>query len=212
MRRCGAENERFRSGQPSDPSYAYELFRRALVECDDGAWNHLYELYHALVEHWVCKNAAFELSGETSDALAGEAFARFWQAIPPARFAQFPSAAALLHYLQLCTSCVVIDSVRAAARLAPAELALLGDTHQRAPDEEVLERIRRVELWRYIGQRLNSEAERVVISDSFVYGLKPSAIQARRPDLFASVNDVYMVKRNLIERLSRDRGLRALLA
>src|SRR5262249_19526760 len=157
------------------------LFRRALVEGDDEAWIALYELYHMLVEHWVCKNAAFEASGETSEALAGEGFARFWQAIPPARFAHFPSAATLLHYLQLCASSVVIDNARASARMTPVELAPVGDTHQRAPDEEVFERIRREELWRYIGKRLNSEAERVVIGDSFVYGMKPSAIQARRP-------------------------------
>ena len=211
-RRCATENERFRNGQPSDPSSAYELFRRALVERDDGAWIALYDLYHSLVEHWVCKSTAFESSGEASDALAGEAFARFWHAIPPARFEQFPSTAALLHYLQLCAGCVVIDSARAATRLAPAELAPLSDTHQRAPDEEVLERMRREDLWRYIGRRLNGEAERVVIFDSFVNGLKPRDIHARRPDLFTSVQEVYMVKRNVLERLSRDQGLRALLS
>jgi hypothetical protein len=212
VRRCVAENERFRRGEPSDPSYAHELFRRALAERDDAAWIALYDLYHNLVERWVCKSTAFELSGEPSDVLVGEAFARFWQAIPPARFAQFPSVAALLHYLQMCAGSVVIDSARAVARLASAEMAPLGNAHQRAPDEEVLEQMRRRELWRYIGQRLNSQVERVVIVESFVNGLKPSDIQARHTELFASVNEVYMVKRNVIERLSRDQGLRALLA
>ncbi len=101
---------------------------------------------------------------------------------------------------------MVIDSARAAARLVPAELAPVEDTHQRALDEEVLEQMRNQELWRLVGQRLNSEAERVVIIDAFVYGLKPAAIQARRPDLFASVNEVYLIKRNMIERLEPRSG------
>jgi hypothetical protein len=210
-RRCAAENECFRHSQPSDPRYAYELFRRALVERNDDAWAVLYELYRSLVEHWVRKNTAFAASGEPSEVLVGEAFARFWQALPPERFTQFPSAAALLHYLQLCTGCVVIDSARAVARLAPIELAPVEDTHQPALDEEVIGQMRRQELWHLVGLRLNGEAERVVIVDSFVYGLKPATIHARRPDLFASVNEVYLVKRNVIERLGRDPGLRALL-
>ncbi len=82
VRRCAAENDCFRRNQPSDPRYAYELFRRALVERNDDAWAALYELYCPLVEHWVRKNTAFEASGEPSEALVGEAFARFWQAIP----------------------------------------------------------------------------------------------------------------------------------
>jgi DNA-directed RNA polymerase specialized sigma24 family protein len=212
VRRCIIENDRFRHSLPSDPSYAYELFRRALAERDDGAWSYLYDLYRSLVERWVCKSAAFEASGEPSETLVGEAFARFWQAIPPARFANFPNVAALLHYLQLCAGCVVIDSARAVARLVPTDAVPLGDTHQRGPDDEVMEQMRREELWRYIIQRLNGEAERAVIVDSFVSGLKPSDICARRPDLFASVKEVYMVKRNVIERLGRDQGLRALLA
>lgn len=210
-RRCAAENECFRRGQPSDPRYAYELFRRALVERNDDAWALLYDLYRSLVEHWVRKNTAFDASGEPSDALVGEAFARFWQALPPERFTQFPSPAALLHYLQLCTGCVVIDSARAAARLVSIELAPVEDTQQRALDEEVIGQMRRQELWHLVDRRLNGEAERVVIVDSFVYGLKPAAIYARRPDLFASIKEVYLVKRNVIERLGRDQGLRALL-
>jgi hypothetical protein len=208
---CTAENQHFHHGQPSDPSYAYELFRRALVERDEAAWGYLYESYRGVVRRWVRKNAAFEASGERSDTLVGEAFVRFWQAIPPARFAQFPSVNALLHYLQLCAGCVVIDSARATARLSFAGVLQLSDASQRTPDEVVLERLWSEELWRHIAQQLNGEAERVVVFDSFVHGLKPRDICARRGDLFASVQEVYTVKHNVLARLSRDQGLRQIL-
>jgi hypothetical protein len=208
---CAAENQHFYHGQPSDSSYAYELFRRALVERDEVAWTYLYELYRTAVRRWVRKNAAFDASGEPIDTLVGEAFARFWHAIPPTRFGQFPGVHALLHYLQLCAGCVVIDSARAAARLSSAEVVLLSDARQRAPDEVVLERMLSEELWRHIAGQLNGEAERVVVFDSFISGLKPRDICARRRDLFASVREVYSVKHNVLARLSRDQGLRQML-
>jgi hypothetical protein len=208
---CGAENQHFRHGLPSDSRYAYELFRRALLERDEGAWAYLYDLYHSVVQRWVRKNTAFDASGERSDTLVGEAFARFWHAIPPARFAQFPTVNALLQYLQICAGCVVIDSARTATRLSFAEAMLLNSTRQRPPDEEVLERMNSEELWRHIIGQLNGEAERVVVFDSFVSGLKPRDICARRRDLFTSVREVYMVKHNVLARLSRDQGLRQML-
>jgi hypothetical protein len=211
LRHCAAERDHFRHGRPSDSRYAYELFRRALLERDEAAWELLYSHYRALVERWVQNNGAFSKSSERSDTLVCEAFARFWHAIPPARFTHFPNAAALLHYLQLCASCVVIDNARASARLVSAGIMPLGDMRQRAPEEEVLERMSREDLWHHIIRLLHGEAERVVVFDSFVSGLKPRDICARRRDLFASVQEVYMVKHNVLARLSRDQGLRSLL-
>src|SRR5262245_7731813 len=108
VRRCDSENQRYRAGQPNDPSYTYELFRRAMVERSDSAWEQLYRQYRPLVEHWVRHNAAFAGSNESHEALVSQAFVRFWYAIPPERFEQFSTTAALLHYLQLCAACVVI--------------------------------------------------------------------------------------------------------
>jgi len=211
--RCALENERYQRGQPSDPSYAHELFRRALAERDDVAWEYLFNQYRGLVERWVRNNAAFDGSGESADALVGEVFAKFWRAIPPERFGQFPSAAALLHYLQLCAGCVVIDNARArtSARLASEQLLPLGDGLHAAPDQEVIDRIHSKEFWGYIATRLNGEVERVVVTLSFIDGMKPREIYDARSDLFGSVKEVYLAKRNVLDRLSRDVGLRGLI-
>jgi DNA-directed RNA polymerase specialized sigma24 family protein len=211
--RCTVENQRFRHGQASDQRYAHELFRRALVERDDLAWEYLYSQYRGLVERWVRNNAALTGSNEPVEHLVDEAFVRFWQAIPAERFGKFPTVAALLRYLQLCASCVVIDSARAqtSARIAAEKLSPLEDAHQPAPDEEVIERFACERLWQYIATQLHSEAERVIIYDSFVNGMKPAAIFKAHRDLFASVQEIYVLKRTLLERLNRDPGLRGLL-
>ena len=70
----------------------------------------------------------------------------------------------------------------------------------------------RGEFWRYIDTQLNGDAERAVVLCSFVLGMKPGEICDERPDLFASVAEVYNVKRNVLCRLSRNPELRRRLS
>ena len=212
VRRCVVESERFYRGQPHDTRFSYELFRRALVEGNDVAWEHIYTHYSPLVESWIRRSGAFASSGESSEFFVGPAFTRFWRAIAD-RFDQFPTLASLLHYLQLCAGCVVIDSVRAQswAEMLPEEAIPFGYAPHTSPDEEAMERVSREEFWSYINDQLNGEAERVVVFSSYVLGLKPGDIYNDRQDLFGSVNDVYNVKRNVLGRLSRNPELRQLL-
>ena len=94
---CATESERFYRGQPHDTRFAYELFRRALVERDEVAWEYVFNHYRGLVESWVRRSGAFTSSGETSEYFVVSAFMRFWQAVSAERFASFASLAALLH-------------------------------------------------------------------------------------------------------------------
>ena len=214
VRRCSVESERFYRGQAHDPAYSYELFRRALVERSEAAWEYIYSHYSPLVESWVRRSGAFASSGETSEFFVVSAFTRFWRAVTAEKFASFPTLASLLHYLQLCAGCVVIDSVRAQswAEMLPEEAIPYGSAALVAPDEEAMERVNREEFWNYINAQLNDEAERVVVYNSFVMGMKPGDIYDGRPDLFTEINDVYNVKRNVLGRLSRNQELRRMLA
>jgi hypothetical protein len=80
----------------------------------------------------------------------------------------------------------------------------------RAPDEEALERIGRQEFWELIARQLTGPAERTVVYDTFVMGMKPGDILTRHGSLFASISEVYNVKRNVLGRLSRNHELRCL--
>jgi DNA-directed RNA polymerase specialized sigma24 family protein len=213
VRRCAAESERFYRGQQHDTCFSYELFRRALVERDEAAWEQLYHHYSGLVEGWIRRSGAFTSSGESSEYFVVGAFTKFWRALTPERFPSFPTLASLLQYLQLCATSVVIDSVRAQSwsEMLPEET--IGSSHgpQSSPDEEAVQRVDREEFWRFINEQLNGEVERVVVYCSFVLGLTPRAIYAKRSELFSSVNDVYNVKRNVLGRLSRNQQLRQMM-
>lgn len=218
MGHCVTETEHFYRGQSHDTRYSYELFRRALVERNEAAWEQLFQHYSGLVEGWVRRTGAFPNSGESSEYFVVGAFTKFWRAISPERFESFPSLAALLHYLQLCATSVVIDSVRAQSWgemvsddviYLPANQALLP---QYSPDEEAMKRVQREEFWSLVDAQLHGEIERVVVYCSFVLGLTPRAIFARRNDLFHTVNDVYNVKRNVLGRLGRNSQIRQFAA
>jgi DNA-directed RNA polymerase specialized sigma24 family protein len=213
VRHCATESERFYRGQQHNTSFSYELFRRALVERDEAAWEQLYQHYSGLVEGWIRRSGAFVSSGESSEYFVVGAFTKFWRALTPERFAAFPTLASLLQYLQLCATSVVIDSVRAQSwsEMLPEETISPQHTPSYAPDEEAMSRVDREEFWRFIDGQLNGEVERVVVYCSFVLGLTPRAIFARRNDLFSSVNDVYNVKRNVLGRLSRNPQLKQYL-
>lgn len=213
VRRCAAESERFYRGQPHDTCFSYELFRRALVLRDEAAWEQLYYHYSGLVEGWIRRSGAFTSSGESSEYFVVGAFTKFWRALTPDRFTSFPTLASLLQYLQLCATSVVIDSVRAQSwsEMLPEETISPNHGPQTSPDEEAVSRVDREEFWRFINEQLNGEVERVVVYCSFVLGLTPRAIYAKRGELFSSVNDVYNVKRNVLGRLSRNPQLRQMV-
>src|SRR5215217_5289903 len=159
IRRCLAESDCFYRGRTHDTRFAYELFRRAIVEHSEVAWEYIYTHYSSLVESWIRRNGAFASSGESSEFFVGAAFTKFWRAISE-RFEQFATLAALLQYLQLCAGSVVIDSVRAQswAEMLPEEAIPSGLSSLTAPDEEAMKRLDCEEFWSYINTQLNSEA------------------------------------------------------
>jgi hypothetical protein len=210
VRHCVIESDRFYSGKNNDTRFAYELFRRALVERNETAWNYVYTHYSTLVESWVRRCGAFTSSGETSEFFVVAAFTKFWRAVTPDRFASFHSLPSLLQYLQMCATCVVIDSVRTQswAEIVPESAMPVDGGPHYSPDEEALERVNRQDFWRYVNMQLHDDAERAVVYDSFVMGMKPGEIYQKRTTLFNSVRDVYGVKRNVLERLGRNAELK----
>lgn len=211
--RCQLEGGRFLRGLPYDDRYAYELFRRALVDRCEAAWEQLYLLYHAMVRKWVTRHSSFSSSGESCEHFVNLAFTKLWQAIPPERFGSFTSVATLLRYLFHCAQCAVIDTARRQSRAEwlPEEEHDPEWVSPQCLESEAVDRMSNQEFWRSIASELNGEAERVVIVSFFVQGLKPGAIFARHPELFEDIATVYRIKRNVLSRLARRPDLRHLL-
>jgi RNA polymerase sigma factor (sigma-70 family) len=196
------------------------LFRLALEEGDQQAWEAIVSRYRNLVLDWTRRSLRSPIPREQESDWVTRAFERFWLAVGPegSRFRDLPAA---LQYLKLCVRSVVMDDLRArrAVDLEPLEdvdeRRILGcpGAARTAPDVEsvVFDRLGSRDLWQTILETLPDPDERLVIYLSFVQGMKPAEIATSRSDSFASTADVYRIKRNAIERLRRSPRLLARL-
>src|SRR5260370_1121646 len=122
--------------------------------------------------------------------------------------------AALLKYLKLCVHSVLMDDVRARRAVPVNSLEEVPETvpaTATTAEQRVVGKLASEQLWATIAAELQDEAEQVVAYLSFARELKPSEIFGRHPRLYASVADVYRIKRNLIEPLRRSPQVRAFL-
>jgi len=126
----------------------------------------------------------------------------------------FTDLASILKYLKMCLGSVLLDAARVRRRQAclsiddlPSDAPTIDD-----PSAAIVGQIAGRELWQAVEAELRDESERLVAQLSFVAGLTPRDICARHPDRFAEVNDVYRLKRNLIERLRRSQAIQQLLS
>ena len=185
----------------------YDLFRRAIVERDADAWAESATRYRRLMLSWARDCSVRMAVVESYEDLADHALARAWSALSPARFANFPSLAAVLAYLRACVTAAAVDCARAEAA-RERMIGKLEVSEAVSPEALVLQDLDRAELWRLVGELVNGEQERVVVVESFVYTRPPRAIFVRHPELFADIDAVYATKRNLLARLKGNRALR----
>jgi hypothetical protein len=213
-RRCREETLRFLHGEPRDDTYCFEVFQRAVVRREDEAWATIVAQYRGIVLAYVGQHSAAAMLREPDDYWVNRAFQRFWSAVGADRFDQFPDLAALLKYLKLCIHSVLMDELRARRAAPTSSLDEVPETAAGPHNAErsVIGKLAGEQLWATIAAELQDESERVVAYLSFTRDLKPSEIYSRHPSLYASIADVYRIKRNLLERLRRNPQVLAFLA
>ncbi len=212
--RCAQETARFFQRQHYDPQYCFEMFRRAIQERDERAWELLHTQYGPLVAGWVVRHPAFPSSGEDSHYFCNRAFEKLWMALTPERFSRFADLRSLLRYLQTCVHSVILDQVRRAERAAAIQMDVLPGPAEQATgsvEGQVLDQAGRQAFWQEINARLHDDKERQVVYGSFVLALKPRELCAEFPGTFRDVTEVYRIKENVLARLRRDPGLKRLL-
>jgi DNA-directed RNA polymerase specialized sigma24 family protein len=188
----------------------YDLFRRAIEQRDADAWADIGRHYRGLLAAWAAQSSARSMIAEQPEDIADQAFARAWAALSSAHFSAFPHIASLLAYLRTCVRATVIDHAREQASQLRAVQSIESAVVSAAPEQAVLEELDRTEIWRLIMRMTSNLQERIIVRESMVYALPPRVIQARHPDMFADVLQVYRVKRNLINRFQRNRELQQL--
>jgi hypothetical protein len=205
---CAQETNRFFRSQRYDPQHCFELFRQAILERDVLAWEFVYSQYQPLVGKWVQQHPRFETSGEEVQYFTNRAFEKIWAALTPEKFRSFVDLAALLRYLKMCVHSVISDHHRALELAELVELAEEGAAEIRddapALEEWALERADRLSFWEALRSRLHDEKELQVVYGSFVLALKPRELYDLFRGLFKDVDEVYLVKQNVLARLRRD--------
>ncbi|GCE28235.1 hypothetical protein KDA_37190 [Dictyobacter alpinus] len=211
---CSEETNKFLKQSASNDRFCLELFRRAILYRNDEAWGSLYQQYAPLVLTWVTQHqSATPILGQDGSApLVNAAFAKFAQALTPTKISNFDTLAAILKYLKMCVHSVVADEVRV-RQSRQYEDTLESIEHEPAsadPADDVVSNLSAQDLWKLILEEVRSEDERVLIYEAYVHGMKPGEICRQHPRYFASVDDVYRIKRNVLERLRRNRRLQSL--
>ena len=213
-RRCREETLRFLRAEPHDDRFCYELFKHAIAGRDADAWEAIISQYRGIILAYIGQHSAAGMLRESDEYWINRAFQRFWMAVTADRFAQFPDLAALLRYLKLCVHSVLLDELRARRTGSLTSLEEVPETAPADTDAEhtALGSLAGQQLWSAVLREVQDEAERTVAYLSFARDLKPAEIQRRHPSVYASVADVYRVKRNLLERLRRNPEIQGFVA
>jgi hypothetical protein len=210
---CAHQTQLYFQHHLHDPRYCFELFRRAIRDQDQTAWELVCAQYQALVAGWVRQHSRFLASGEEVQYFINGAFAKIAVSLTPDKFEGFSDLGSLLRYLKMCVHSVIMDHSRLTERerFAPLEYASKERSPEPSPEDQALDRSDRQALWELINSRLQDEKEQAVIYGSFVLALKPQDLYRLFRNRFSDVDEIYRVKQNLVSRLRRDPAFRELL-
>lgn len=84
--RCQEETERYSRRDSHDPRYCYELFRRALAEQDQEAWQALRAQHQRLVGSWIqatLNRMEYRADDASFEDISQEVWLRLFRFIPP---------------------------------------------------------------------------------------------------------------------------------
>lgn len=212
---CAKETELFFQHRDHDTRYCFELFRRAVCEKDQAAWELIYHQYQSLVTGWVMQHKRFHASGEEAQYFVTGAFGKISTILTAEKFEKFADLQSLLYYLKMCVHSAITDYNRvadhASLHVSLEELQVEVKASNPAPEDEVTDRMDNQSFWVWVNERLNDEKERLVMQGVFVLALKPSQLCDQYRNKFADVEEVYRIKQNVLARLRRDAEFRKFL-
>jgi hypothetical protein len=194
---------RYSRGDLCDDQYCLEVFRRATIEHDHRAWELLQQRFQEVVRSWLRRHPRREIAlrFDNEDNYIAQAFERFWQATAHNRELEFNSLAGALSYLRASLNGAIMDTLRMYSR--PKEAPLMEPGY---PGEPVAEEHddEGGDLWEALQPVLPGLREQRLAYLLFHCGLKPREIVQRCNGEFADVREIYRLRRNIIERLSRN--------
>jgi hypothetical protein len=197
---CLMELGAYRRGEPCDETYGLELLRRATLQGDPEAWVWVQHCFRELVRGWLYAHPRREaaLRWESEESYVALAFERFWQASVQ-RQLLFRTLGGALAYLRASLNGAILDTLRAYSR--PAEIPL---PEPEAPGEPSVEdHPESNELWEILARMLPGKRERRLAYLLYHCNLKPREIIRFCSQEWSDVQEIYRLRRNILERLLR---------
>ncbi len=199
--RSMSEIDNYRRGEPSNDQYSLEIFRRAMLERDNAAWTLLENRFKDFLLGSFRRHSKSEAASrlDSPENYVARAFARFWLAAVHNQRLEFTTLAAALRYLRGCLNSTILDALRAYSRAK--EVALPEPDFGWEPAVEDHDDGR--DLWEALSGILPGERERRLAYLLYHCNLKPREIVRLCPQEFHKVEEIYRLRRNIIERVQR---------
>lgn len=163
-RRCQQESDTYRRTGSSDPSYCLQLFRLALVEKQEGAWEKVIECYSSDLRNRFFAHPWAPLLREYEDDILIITFERFLERNEKEPL-QVTSLGAMLNYLHRClyTAILLCKRDRDKQRLVAGTLDDFADIAGPDPADESLATLEADEIWKRVAGCTDSALEERVM-------------------------------------------------
>src|SRR6266699_2946166 len=199
---CLRELDHYRRGEPCTDTYGIELLHRATFQDNQEAWTWVQHCFGVMVRGWLRRHPQRKVACrlESEETYVAQTFERFWQATAFNQRVEFSTFAAALQYLRASLNGAILDMLRAYAR--PREISLPGPGE---PGELLVEdSIENSEDWEILHMILSNPREQRVAYLLFHCGLKPREIVHFCSQEWSDVQEIYLLRRNIMERLVRN--------
>ena len=199
---CLGEIDKYRRGKPCDQTYGLELVHRAMIQGDQEAWASMQHCFSGVVRGWLHRHPsrAAALRLESEEHYIAQAFERFWQATTLTQRVEFSRLSAALQYLRVCLNGAILDTLRASAR--PGEVPML---EAGAHGEPLLQELTSSSgVWEILPTVLPNAREQRLAYLLYHCGLGPSEIGRLCPQEWGDVQEIYRLRRTIMERLVRN--------
>ena len=115
---CNREISNHRNGGPTNEQYGLELFRRAILLCDQDARLHLQHNFSEEVLSWLLRHPYREALHhfDSEKKFVAKAFERFWLVTSSNQQLEFSTLAGALLYLQASLNSTILDTLQASSK------------------------------------------------------------------------------------------------
>jgi DNA-directed RNA polymerase specialized sigma24 family protein len=199
--RCLAEIDNYRRGEPYTERYGLELFHRALMQSDQEACTWVQHCFGGMVLGWVRRHPqrAVACRLESEEHYVAQAFERFWQATACNQQLEFRTLAAALQYLRASVHGAILDTLRTYQRPREASLPEPGAAEEPSLEDVTCDS----EFWEILKGLFSNPREQRLAYLLFHCGLKPRGIVQHCSPEWSSVQEIYVLRRTIMERVLR---------